>query len=237
MNEGNGLLRAEVDRIGQRLRDGVASNRDLDAIDDWRLEKARAAIPVIEEVKNWGRAPMRIRTCKSVRAISDKLRREGGRLSTMTDVAGCRVVVPDLADQNWLVSQLQMRLPGSQKIDLRREPANGYRAVHLVVPTSKGPVEVQVRTRLQDRWAQALEGLARVHGAQLLRGGGPTHVRHELLVASHELDSVERLVARRRRALAGLTVDQMRALEMPLRFRAAQKMRRLDGLSKEGKKL
>ncbi|MHB8509911.1 MAG: hypothetical protein ACYDGR_14905, partial [Candidatus Dormibacteria bacterium] len=67
--------------------------------------------------------------------------------------------------------------------------------------------------------------------------GGPRSVQRELLAASQELDQVERLIARRRRALQGLSPDEIRTLEMPLRFRAMRQVRRLRKISEEGKGL
>lgn len=49
----------------------------------------------------------------------------------------------------------------------------GYRAVH-VVPRVRGcRVEIQVRTHLQDQWAQAMEALGDVWGRGVRYGEGP----------------------------------------------------------------
>ncbi len=57
--------------------------------------------------------------------------------------------------------------------DRRSKPMHGYRAVHLVVQVDDLPIEVQVRTRMQDRWAQITEGLADKWGRQIRYGGVP----------------------------------------------------------------
>ncbi len=38
-------------------------------------------------------------------------------------------------------------------IDRRTTPSSGYRAVHVVIHPSGVPVEIQVRTELQNAWA------------------------------------------------------------------------------------
>ncbi|MHB8510313.1 MAG: RelA/SpoT domain-containing protein, partial [Candidatus Dormibacteria bacterium] len=166
MKEENGLLRAEIDGIGRRLRDGVASEKDIVALDGWRLQRALASVPVIAAVKHWTGGPVRVRPAKAITSIGAKLRRENLPLSRMNDISGCRVVVPDLPDQNYVVGQLGQKFPGSSLIDHRREPLDGYRAVHINVPTQAGAVEVQVRTRLQDEWAKASETAAHRFGRE-----------------------------------------------------------------------
>ena len=46
------------------------------------------------------------RPAKSTSAIVDKLRRSSMRLTQMQDIAGCRIAVPGIAEQNWLVDEL-----------------------------------------------------------------------------------------------------------------------------------
>ena len=71
---------------------------------------------------------------KTVNTIIEKLRREKMRLAEMQDIAGLRIV--------------------------GRHPRHGYRAVHVIPEVDGFLVEIQVRTRLQDSWAQGMERLA-----------------------------------------------------------------------------
>jgi ppGpp synthetase/RelA/SpoT-type nucleotidyltranferase len=57
--------------------------------------------------------------------------------------------------------------------DRRTAPSSGYRAVHVVVFEAGLPVEVQVRTELQDAWAQAYERLADRWGRGIRYGEPP----------------------------------------------------------------
>lgn len=58
-------------------------------------------------------------------------------------------------------------------IDRRAEPSSGYRAMHVIVFPDGLPVEVQVRTELQDLWAQAFERLGDRWGRAIRYGGAP----------------------------------------------------------------
>jgi ppGpp synthetase/RelA/SpoT-type nucleotidyltranferase len=55
-------------------------------------------------------------------------------------------------------------------VDRRAQPSHGYRAVHVVVSQGGWPVEVQVRTELQNRWALLVERFADRWGQQVKYG-------------------------------------------------------------------
>ena len=60
-------------------------------------------------------------------------------------------------------------------IDRREDPRFGYRALHLVVFVDDLPVEIQIRTELQDTWAQIVERLADRWGRGIRYGEDPEH--------------------------------------------------------------
>src|SRR5690606_5230577 len=95
------------------------------------------------------------RPMKSTQSNVRKLREKPSmRLSQMRDIAGCRVVVEGGAEQNAALERLRVALPDARVSDHRvTAPASGYRAVHLEVRSLDRRVEIQVRTRLEDQWA------------------------------------------------------------------------------------
>jgi ppGpp synthetase/RelA/SpoT-type nucleotidyltranferase len=129
------------------------------------------------------------RTTKTLASIVAKLARERMRLSAMQDIIGCRIVVSDRRDQEILVSSLGMTeeqrdqqrnssreaLPmlSAELIDRtlvrpfakvgivnrNMQPSYGYRAIHIVIRDFGPPYEIQVRTAMQDRWANFSERL------------------------------------------------------------------------------
>lgn len=114
---------------------------------------------------------------KTTGTLRDKLRRETARLSQVQDLAGARIVVADRAAQNEAVKRITSELEAAgcscKSIDRREHPSHGYRAVHVVVQVAKVPVEIQVRTDLQDMWAQLVERLADRWGREIRYGGEP----------------------------------------------------------------
>lgn len=161
----------------------------------WAFEPAyRQAIEAVQaEV---GLSPTG-RPGKSTGAIVAKLRRETIRLSQIQDIAGCRVVVPTLKDQDRIAPLLSARLAALglvKKQDRRHRPSHGYRAIHLIVRINGKPVEIQIRTTLQHLWAEISEILADVHGNEVKYGGevqGQPGIREALDTFSELIAAIE----------------------------------------------
>ena len=112
---------------------------------------------------------------KTTGTLVEKLQRNPSMaLSRMQDIAGVRLVVEmDRAQQDELVARIVELFPGAETIDRRAYPSHGYRAVHVVVRIDERFVEVQVRTVLQDLWAQLTERLGDVWGRGIRYGDPP----------------------------------------------------------------
>ena len=188
------LTSAAVDQLGDRLRVGLTVD-DLCLLDQFRREFRESYDTVVSVVRDdIGLTPSG-RPAKSTTAILDKLKRSTMRLSQMQDVAGCRVVVPDVSNQNRVVEQLTALLP-SAAFDRRTKPSHGYRAVHVVARPKGRPIEIQVRTELQHSWAELSEKSADAFGAAVKYGGGPKVIRSILDDMSDLVARVERLESR-----------------------------------------
>lgn len=103
-----------------------------------------------------------------------KLGRERGKVTQMQDIGGVRAVVPSPPH----VYRVRRRLLKSWTIIRERDyigspKDDGYRALHLIVRRGGLPIEVQVRTRGQDIWANAIEQAGRQTGVQFKFGEGP----------------------------------------------------------------
>lgn len=114
---------------------------------------------------------------KRVPRIVRKLHRMGNsRLSSLEDIGGCRAV---LADGNEL-ERLRHRVVSNWKTAITRErdyiarpKPMGYRAYHATVARDGRWIEVQLRTRGQQQWAEAVEAADARHGLNLKDGEGP----------------------------------------------------------------
>lgn len=86
---------------------------------------------------------------------------------------------------------LQESFPKSIVVDRRPKPSHGYRAAHVVVSVSQKLVEIQIRTALQQIWAELSEKLADVIDPAIKYGGGDEYLKQflanaSLTIAEHE---------------------------------------------------
>lgn len=113
--------------------------------------------------------------------IGKLVRHPNMQLTTMQDLAGCRVVLPGPDAVHRFLTGWGVRDRLVEEYDYAAQPApSGYRAIHWVVkyPVRKHDflVEMQVRTEMQHEWAVAVERLGGRLGSDLKSGEGPKEV-------------------------------------------------------------
>ena len=139
---------------------------------------------------------------KQIDSVAAKLRRlPTMRLSVLEDIAGCRIVVATTRDADRLAGACSA-LKISRKRNYHESPHNGYRAMHLTVRASDGrPVEVQIRTEIEELWANLAERCAALVDPELKYGGGSQEFREfldEMSELGHQLDITSEDVQRMR---------------------------------------
>ena len=131
------------------------------------------------------------------------------------------------------MSEIANFYPEAQIHDLRVEPSHGYRAVHVIVKVAGFPVEIQVRTPLQNSWAQGTESLADSFDPEIKYGGGPEQLRHVLELVSTRIAGVEdnetSLIALRASVPGGVLQEEFSKLETDM---MKQKKQLLDALQR-----
>lgn len=167
------LSKTQIDRLGDRLRAGPPTPSDLRLLDEHRRSFRTAYDAVVGVIRDRLGLEPTGRPAKSTGSIVEKLRRETIRLSQVQDIAGCRVVVGGVVQQERAVMSLSDGFAGAEVVDRRPNPSYGYRAVHVIVRESGMLVEVQVRTALQHQWAELSEKFSDVFDPNLKYGGGP----------------------------------------------------------------
>jgi ppGpp synthetase/RelA/SpoT-type nucleotidyltranferase len=186
--------KSSLNKLGERFRKGTASDDDVRALNQFRESFRPAYERVVATLESLG-VEVGGRSGKTIGSIVAKLDREKTRLSTMQDIAGCRVEVADRIEQDGLVKEIAKRFPGAKIEDRRERPSHGYRAVHAIVQVEESWVEIQVRTTLQNAWAQATERLSDRMDRNIKYGGGPDVIRDLLQDISTLLDEFERTEA------------------------------------------
>lgn len=185
------LSKSQVDRLGERLRTGEVSDEDIQLLDAYRRSFSVPYAAVFSTLRDRLSLLPTGRPAKSTQSIIDKLRRESVRLSQIQDIAGCRVVVPDIPAQNSTTRAVSNAFGNVAVVDRRTRPSHGYRAVHVLVAVEGRQVEVQVRTTLQQRWAELSEKLSDALGIAVKYGGGDQEVHSLLMTASTSIAQFE----------------------------------------------
>jgi ppGpp synthetase/RelA/SpoT-type nucleotidyltranferase len=171
------LSRSQIDKLGRRLRRAGPNNvsdEDLDLLEAVLAAHGTVlATAQLRLAKTLG-LPVTSRT-KTTGTLVEKLQRSPNMaLSRMQDIAGARLVAEmNRTDQDQLVARIVELFPGAEVKDRRAEPSYGYRAVHVIVAVDQRLVEIQVRTVLQDLWAQVVERLADRWGRGIRYGDLP----------------------------------------------------------------
>lgn len=173
------LSKSQINRLGRRLgTEGVPSDEDLMKLQ----ELIRYYQTILDAVKTdldalgFGEATSRVKTHLT---LIEKLRREGKmELARVQDFAGARLVLDgNRRRQDEAVKRIVEHFSDQTKpprvIDRRSTPSHGYRAVHVIVYPDDIQVEVQVRTDVQNSWAQVMESLADRWGRSIRYGGLP----------------------------------------------------------------
>jgi ppGpp synthetase/RelA/SpoT-type nucleotidyltranferase len=185
------LSKTQVDQLGDRLRKGKIAEGDFRELDAYRRSFAESYEEILAIVRNATGLEPTGRPAKSTTSIIEKLRRETIRLSQMQDIAGCRLVVPNVLVQNQVVERLKSALPKAVAVDRRKQPSYGYRAVHIIATARNKPIEIQVRTALQHVWAQMSEKLSDVVDPAVKYGGGDADTQNILARFSKIIASFE----------------------------------------------
>ncbi len=204
------MSRAQIDKLGDRLKVGPTTAADLRLLDEYRQTFRAAYVDVVAAVAALGFEPTG-RPAKSTSAIIDKLRRESIRLTQIQDIAGCRIVVMDRTQQDDVAARLRERLADVEIVDRRVSPSHGYRAVHAVARRQGLPVEVQIRTVWQHHWAETSERLADEVGSGLKYGQGPPDLQRQMSHWSEAIARWEIWLASRATASKATLVEQTEA--------------------------
>jgi len=119
------------------------------------------------------------------------------------DLVGCRIVVPDVIDQDLWKNALVRAFPDSLLVDRRVTAQYGYRAVHLIVREGIKRYEIQIRTTFQDEWANIVEKIDDRFGFLLKYGESEPGIAQRLKQVS---DGFAKLEAFQRQFEARLVV-------------------------------
>lgn len=190
-----GHSRSQVAKCGKRLsRDPSPQSEDLDILRNWRACHAYVlsifAQGLNRKIKDLGLTGVVVtQRLKMKSTIIDKLVQGRAKdLSSMHDIAGCRVICNNLEELRLIRSEFNERRVFHKRISdekfnyLSNPKSSGYRGIHDVFsheskmaemsPWNGLKVEIQYRTQVQHAWATGVEVCDRIFKDRLKFGQG-----------------------------------------------------------------
>jgi hypothetical protein len=149
-----------------------------------------------------GKATLPVARLKRMPSIRRKLVKHPGNLNQIQDLAGCRAIMPTVAEANSLIEAMRANSAHEvfREYPYMSEPKpDGYRCHHMVFKfRGTGDeavfdgrrIEIQIRSELQHSWATAVEAVGLFRREDLKAGqGNPDWLR--LFVIMSEVFAVE----------------------------------------------
>jgi hypothetical protein len=179
------LSRLEGEEL-ERLEDAI------ERIEWWRSLHARPLTSLSANLRHYlkeqGPVVVTQRLKRSPTMIDKLLREPTMNLTQMADIGGCRALLADQEKVYAVTTRLRRNWDVTRTRDYAAEPKDsGYRAVHLIVRRKGRLIEVQLRTPLQDEWANQVEEDSRRVGRNFKGGEGQQEVRDYYAVVSELL--------------------------------------------------
>ncbi len=188
------LSRSQIDRLGERLREGNGiSAEDRIRLDEYRRSLTAFSHTITERLQHLLDRPITERPGKTTPSIIAKLKRQQIALSRMQDMAGGRIVVADLLAQDGAIRKVLETFPEARLVDRREKPIVGYHAVHFVIRQQAQSYELQIRTEAQQRWAQLSEKFADLVGFEIKYGDGPEELQDRLISSGRIIYLIENI--------------------------------------------
>ena len=199
-----GGSKSKVNKAGERVRNGAASQADLNIIEQWRSAH-RAVLNTFQAIlrnRTRGTGITVAQRHKRRSTIFDKLNRfPSMQLARMDDVAGCRLIFEDIDSLNkfrakFLKSRFHHKIKNDiDKYDYIKHPKKtGYRGIHDVYSYDVNSVsgrhlkglliEIQYRTKIQHAWATAVEVIGFITSSQPKFQKGDTRYEKAMALAS-----------------------------------------------------
>lgn len=200
--------KTRVNRAGERLAnwwhsaEGLTDDQlieEVAIVRAWRRQHDYPLRLTMPSLRNWvdeesslGVKPAQ--RLKRLPKIVNKLARHPGmKLARVQDIGGCRAVLANSEEVERMARRIRHRWKPIRVSDYRdrARPDTGYRALHLIVEKRDRrisgelrPVEIQLRTVDEHRWAEAVARTGGRLGYDLQDGEGPPELRRYFRMAS-----------------------------------------------------
>ena len=214
------VSKKELNRISKRIVENTDTIEDLQKLSDFRAEHSKIIKSFVwslrsiinnKKIKLSNRNRIIIsQRLKRLPSIIGKLKRFPElRLSRMQDLAGARIILPNIKDTeevaNYLKNKVYKQKDRNNFLFVREknyilEPKeDGYRSIHQIFKYQGKKesqlegyqIELQIRTRLQHQWATSVEIIDSIKQQSLKTGGGDAYYREFFKLSSKLMEYIE----------------------------------------------
>ena len=214
------VSKKELNRISKRIVENTDTIEDLQKLSDFRAEHSKIIKSFVwslrsiinnKKIKLSNRNRIIIsQRLKRLPSIIGKLKRFPElRLSRMQDLAGARIILPNIKDTeevaNYLKNKVYKQKDKNKFLFVREknyilEPKeDGYRSIHQIFKYQGKKesqlegyqIELQIRTRLQHQWATSVEIIDSIKQQSLKTGGGDAYYREFFKLSSKLMEYIE----------------------------------------------
>lgn len=214
------VSKKELNRISKRIVENTDTIEDLQKLSDFRAEHSKIIKSFVwslrsiinnKKIKLSNRNRIIIsQRLKRLPSIIGKLKRFPElRLNRMQDLAGARIILPNIKDTeevaNYLKNKVYKQKDKNNFLFVREknyilEPKeDGYRSIHQIFKYQGKKesqlegyqIELQIRTRLQHQWATSVEIIDSIKQQSLKTGGGDAYYREFFKLSSKLMEYIE----------------------------------------------
>jgi len=182
------LSKSRIDKAGRALAhpaDLTIESIELeDAFDEYRGSHLEPLSRTTLELQRWlhdygGRYYIAQRLKRKPQIVR-KLKRLSVRLTQLQDIAGCRIIVDKNADVDKLIGFIAEKAKAGGGFSVKRltdyrdkgRDESGYRSAHLILEREGTTIELQLRSRIQHYWSEAIERTSVIYGRHLKENDG-----------------------------------------------------------------
>jgi hypothetical protein len=182
------LSKSRIDKAGRALAHPVELTIESieleDAFDAYRGSHLEPLSRTTLELQRWlhdygGRYYIAQRLKRKPQIVR-KLKRLSVRLTQLQDIAGCRIIVDKNADVDKLIGFITDKAKTSGGFSVKRltdyrekgRDESGYRSAHLILEREGITIELQLRSRIQHYWSEAIERTSVIYGRHLKEHDG-----------------------------------------------------------------
>lgn len=153
----------QIAKIGKKFRDSIFDQSDIIFLENYRNSFNELLLNFSNNLANKIKEKLNkfvlVGRLKRIYSIIRKLQRKnnhGMDLNRMSDVAGVRIIVEKIYDQNIVLDTINKNFE-VEKIYDYRDDKKLYRSVHVILKKENQLSEIQIRTLAQQTWADESE--------------------------------------------------------------------------------